>query len=129
LSLVLDLQNIKKLRLDGLRWLEGERQMGDWDRMFGCDVSAESVIASINSSWKSEHQERLGSPVDAVEGAESLPLTIALCSYEDLVRFDEENPGLVFTRRRNGSGFVMEITAAPPGWRRKGPGLRLARFP
>lgn len=31
--------------------------MGDWDRMFGCDVSAESVIESINSSWKAEQRE------------------------------------------------------------------------
>ena len=71
--------------------------MGDWDRMFGCGVSAESVIDSINRDHFAEQKrgER--------EGRASRKKVFN--TFQEASNWAKSNPGRSIKRSPEGNGF------------------------
>lgn len=72
--------------------------MGDWDRMFGCDVSAESVIDSINRDYFAE--QRRGE-----REARAFRKKV-FSTFQEASNWAKSNPGKSFKRSTDGNGFT-----------------------
>ena len=71
--------------------------MGDWDRMFGCGVSAESVIDGINRDYFRE--QRRG------EREARASQKKAFSTFQEASNWAKSNPGKSFKRSPDGNGF------------------------
>lgn len=72
--------------------------MGDWDRMFGCDVSAESVIDSINRDNFAE-QRREEREVRASRKKK-------FSTFQEARAWAKANPNKIFMPSPDGNGYV-----------------------
>ncbi len=92
--------------------------MSDWEDTFGAGYSAESMIASINHSNRMEAREnarrerpRSSGPAKArnpyptfgAQGRQELRFT----DFDEALAWEADNKGLVFTRRRDGDGWIV----------------------
>ena len=72
--------------------------MGDWDRMFGCDVSAESVIDSINRDNFAE--QRRG------EREAHASRKKKFSTFQEALAWSKANPNKIFMPSPDGNGYV-----------------------
>lgn len=72
--------------------------MGDWDRMFGCDVSAESVTDSINRDYFAEQRRR----EREIRGSRKKVFS----TFQEASNWAKSNPGKSFKRSADGNGFT-----------------------
>lgn len=92
--------------------------MSDWEDNFGAGYSAESLISSINHSNRMEAREnerrershrpqRSGArnpyPTFGAQGRQELRFT----DFDEALAWEKDNPGLVFTRKRDGDGWIV----------------------
>lgn len=72
--------------------------MGDWDRMFGCGVSAESVIDSINRDYFAEQRR--------AEREARVSRKKVFSTFQEASDWSKNNSGKPFKRSPDGIGFV-----------------------
>lgn len=98
--------------------------MSDWEDIFGAGYSAESLISSINHSNRMEARENAQRarpsqqrseyqqppPIDfsarfGASGAEE----IRFATFDEALAWEKANPGVAFTRKPAGNGYVMRL--------------------
>ena len=75
--------------------------MGDWEDTFGCGVTAESVIDSINRDYLAEQRQE--------EREERLIRALRkkkFSTFQDASTWAKKNPGKSFKRSIDGNGFT-----------------------
>ena len=72
--------------------------MGDWDRMFDCGVSAESVIDSINRDYFAEQRR--------AEREARVSRKKIFSTFQEASDWSKNNSGKPFKRSPDGNGFT-----------------------
>ena len=95
--------------------------MGDWDSMFGCGTSVDSVISNDRSVegeefWQKWHSSR------SEFGRTRSNSTYEFPDYETMRRWEAVNPGIATIRKAytewdGEETYLLKVTGKPEGWR------------